>query len=134
MPTASAPSSRLVHDCCVRSRYAVLTAGSLPAGVRVIAPAANVPYTAQGAEVLTRRGIVALPDFVCNAGAVIGYRSRAGATPQEILAGVGATIAELILEALRHEDGPLAVACVRAASFLRGWWGEPPGPPFAPQR
>jgi hypothetical protein len=65
---------------------------------------------------------------------VIGYRSRAGATPQEILAGVGATIAELILEALRHEDGPLAVACVRAASFLRGWWGEPPGPPFAPQR
>ena len=21
----------------------------------------------------------------------------------------------------------------RAASFVRGWWGEPPGPPFAPR-
>jgi glutamate dehydrogenase (NAD(P)+) len=110
------------------------TAGSLPAGVRVIAPAANVPYTAQGAEMLSKRGIVALPDFVCNAGAVIGYRSRAGATPQEVLASVGATITELIREALRHEDGPLAGACGRAVAFLRGWWGEPPGPPFAPQQ
>jgi glutamate dehydrogenase (NAD(P)+) len=110
------------------------TAGSLPADVRVIAPAANVPYTEQGAEVLGRRGIVALPDFVCNAGAVIGYRSPAGAAPEEVLAAVGATITELILEALRHRDGPLAGACGLAASFLRGWWGEPPGPPFAPQR
>jgi len=110
------------------------TAGALPPGVRVIAPAANVPYTAQGAEVLAGRGIVALPDFVCNAGAVIGYRSPAGATPEEVLAAVGATITELILEALRHQDGPLAGACERAGRFLRGWWGEPPGPPFAPRQ
>ncbi|MGH3193330.1 MAG: Glu/Leu/Phe/Val dehydrogenase dimerization domain-containing protein, partial [Streptosporangiaceae bacterium] len=41
-------------------------AGGLPAGVRVVAPAANVPYTAAGAEVLRSRGITALPDFVCN--------------------------------------------------------------------
>ena len=110
------------------------TAGSLPPGLRVIAPAANVPYTARGAEVLGRRGIVALPDYVCNAGAVIGYRSRAGATPEEVLAAVGATITELILEALRHQDGPLAGASGRAGGFLRGWWGEPPGPPFAPEQ
>jgi hypothetical protein len=37
------------------------TAVSLPPGVRVIAPAANAPYTAAGAEVLRQRGIVALP-------------------------------------------------------------------------
>jgi glutamate dehydrogenase (NAD(P)+) len=104
----------------------------LPAGVRVVAPAANVPYTAQGAQGLHRRGIVALPDFVCNAGAVIGYRSAAGATPGEVLAAVEDTITQLILEALRHHDGPLAGACERAARFLRGWWGEPPRPPFAP--
>jgi glutamate dehydrogenase/leucine dehydrogenase len=110
------------------------TAGSLPPGVRVIAPAANVPYTAQGAEVLGRRGIVALPDFVCNAGAVIGYRSPVGATPEAVLDAVGATITELIAEALRHRDGPLAGACERAGSFLRGWWGQPPGPPFAPEQ
>jgi len=31
-----------------------------------------------------------------------------------------------------HPDGPLAGACEQAAQFLRGWWGQPPGPPFAP--
>jgi glutamate dehydrogenase (NAD(P)+) len=106
------------------------TAGSLQ--VRLVAPAANVPYTAQGADVLRRRGVLALPDFVCNAGAVIGYRSAADATPGEVLATVETTITELILDALRHQDGPLAGACERAGSFLRGWWGEPPSPPFAP--
>jgi glutamate dehydrogenase (NAD(P)+) len=108
-------------------------AGSLPSGVRVIAPAANVPYTKQGAEVLSQRGIVALPDFVCNAGAVIGYRSAADATPADVLAAVEAVITGLILDALRHPSGPLAGACERAGRFLRGWWGEPPGPPYAPE-
>jgi glutamate dehydrogenase (NAD(P)+) len=107
-------------------------AGLLPPGVRVIAPAANAPYTAQGAEVLRRRGIVALPDFVCNAGAVIGYRSAADATPDEVLAAVDATITELIGAALRHPDGPFAGARELAGTFLRGWWGEPPEPPLAP--
>jgi glutamate dehydrogenase (NAD(P)+) len=107
-------------------------AGSLPAGVLVIAPAANAPYTAEGAGVLRQRGIVALPDFVCNAGAVIGYRSAAQATPGEVLTTVDATITGLIREALGHHDGPIAGACELAGTFLRGWWGEPPDPPFAP--
>jgi len=107
------------------------TAGSLPPSVRVVAPAANAPYTAAGAEVLRRRGIVALPDFVCNAGAVIGYRSATDATPDQVLAAVEARIAGLIGEALGHPGGPLAGACKQAAGFLRSWWGEPPGPPFA---
>jgi glutamate dehydrogenase (NAD(P)+) len=107
-------------------------AESLPPGVRVVAPAANAPYSAQGAGVLHQRGILALPDFVCNAGAVIGYRSAADATPDQVLAAAGARIAELILEALDHPGGPVAGACAHAEEFLRGWWGEPPGPPFAP--
>jgi glutamate dehydrogenase (NAD(P)+) len=109
------------------------TAAALPPGVRVIAPAANVPYTEPGAAVLRQRGIVALPDFVCNAGAVIGYRSAADATPDGILAAVEARITGLILEALRHPSGPLAGGCERAGRFLRGWWGEPPSPPYAPE-
>jgi glutamate dehydrogenase/leucine dehydrogenase len=108
------------------------TARSLRPGVRVIAPAANAPYTAAGAEVLRERGIVALPDFVCNAGAVIGYRSAVDATPDQVLAKVEATIGELIRAALGHPGGPLAGACEQAGGFLRSWWGEPPGPPFAP--
>jgi glutamate dehydrogenase (NAD(P)+) len=109
------------------------SAGSLPASVRVIAPAANVAYTAPGADVLGQRGIVALPDFVCNAGAVIGYRAAADATPDQVLAGVEASITDLIREALRHPSGPLAGACERAGRFLRGWWGEPSSPPYAPE-
>ena len=108
------------------------TARSLPPGVLVIAPAANAPYTAAGAEVLRQRGIVALPDFVCNAGAVIGYRSAVDATPDQVLATVEARIGELIRAALGHPGGPLAGACEQAGGFLRSWWGEPPGPPYAP--
>jgi glutamate dehydrogenase/leucine dehydrogenase len=108
------------------------TAEMLPPSFLVIAPAANAPYTGEGAEVLHRRGILALPDFVCNAGAVIGYRSAPDASPGAVLAAVEATITELTLQALSHPAGPLAGACERAGSFLRGWWGEPPGPPFAP--
>jgi glutamate dehydrogenase (NAD(P)+) len=109
------------------------TAGSLPEQVRVIAPAANVPYTAQGAEVLRQRGIVALPDFVCNVGAVLGYRAAPDAAPDQVLESVDATITGVILDLMRHPEGPLAAAFERAHTFLRGWWGEPPGPPFAPE-
>jgi glutamate dehydrogenase (NAD(P)+) len=107
-------------------------ARSLPPGVLVVAPAANAPYTARGAAELRRRGIMALPDFVCNAGAVIGYRSPAAATPAEVLAAVEDRITRLILEAMHHDDGPLTGACDQAATFLRSWWGDPPRPPFAP--
>ena len=75
---------------------------------------------------------VALPDFVCNAGAVIGYRSPADATPDQVLSAVEARVGELIRAALGHPGGPLAGACEQAGGFLRSWWGEPPGPPFAP--
>jgi len=108
-------------------------AAALPAGARVVAPAANAPYTASGAEVLRQRGIVALPDFVCNAGAVIGYRSGGGASPAEILARAESVISGVIRESLGHRDGPLAGAIDLAGKFLRGWWGEPPDPPFAPE-
>jgi glutamate dehydrogenase/leucine dehydrogenase len=107
------------------------TAESLPPSVRVVAPAANVPYSGPGAEVLHRRGITALPDFVCNAGAVIGYRSARDATPRQVLADVEDKIAALIAESLGHPDGALAGACERAADFLRGWWGDPPAAPLA---
>lgn len=108
-------------------------AEALPSSVRVVAPAANVPYTAAGAAVLHQRGIAALADFVCNAGAVIGYRSAPDASPEQVLADVGHRVAKVTADALGHPGGPLAGACERAAQFLRGWWGEPPDPPFAPE-
>jgi glutamate dehydrogenase (NAD(P)+) len=106
-------------------------AQSLAPTVRVVAPAANVPYTSAGAEILRGRDIAALPDFVCNAGAVLGYRSPPEATPAQVLAAVDSRITEIISEALNHRSGPLLGACEHAAAFLRSWWGEPPAPPFA---
>jgi glutamate dehydrogenase (NAD(P)+) len=44
-------------------------AGALPA--RLIVPAANIPYATGALEVLARRNVVALPDFVTNAGGVL---------------------------------------------------------------
>ena len=117
------------------TRPGVITAqiaAALPQGVRVIAPAANAPYTEQGAQVLRERGILALPDFVCNAGAVLGYRAPADATPEQVLTAAGATITEVITALMPHEGGPLAGGLAQAQGFLRGWWGEPPAPPFAP--
>ena len=52
---------------------------------------------------------------------------------KRVLADVEATITGLIREALSHPSGPLAGACERAGQFLRGWWGEPPSPPYAPE-
>jgi glutamate dehydrogenase (NAD(P)+) len=104
---------------------------SLAPAVRVVAPAANVPYTSGGADVLRGRGIAALPDFVCNAGAVLGYRSAAEDTPGQVLLAVAARISEIISGVLSHPSGPLLGACEDAAAFLRSWWGEPPAPPFA---
>jgi hypothetical protein len=82
--------------------------------------------------VLRERDILALPDFVCNAGAVLGYRAPAGATPEQVLTAAGATITEVIAALMPHEGGPLAGGLAQAQGFLRGWWGEPPAPPFAP--
>jgi glutamate dehydrogenase (NAD(P)+) len=109
------------------------TAGSLHPDVRVVAPAANVPYTEAGAGALRQRGIMALPDFVCNAGAVIAYRSPPHASTDQVLAEVETTIAGLIRDGMAHPGGPVAGACARAREFLRGWWGEPPDPPYAPE-
>jgi glutamate dehydrogenase/leucine dehydrogenase len=106
-------------------------AESVPPSVRVVAPAANVPYTTTGLAILRERGILALADFVCNAGAVIGYRSSLEATPEQILSDVERRIIDLTRESSAHPDGPYAGACAMAGEFLRTWWGDPPAPPLA---
>lgn len=103
-------------------------------GAAAVVPAANVPYTAAGLDVLRGRGIVAHADFVCNTGGVLGYRSPPTATPAEILAGVEARISELVRTAADHRDGPFAGACEMAEGFLATWLEAealPAGPPRA---
>jgi glutamate dehydrogenase (NAD(P)+) len=101
---------------------------------RVIAPAANVPYASGSPEILRERGILALPDFICNAGAVLGYVSNTVTTHREMLELVERRITGLILEATAHPQGPFAGGSAIAERFLRTWRdasGLPDGPPLA---
>ncbi|MFC4111684.1 Glu/Leu/Phe/Val dehydrogenase dimerization domain-containing protein [Nonomuraea zeae] len=105
----------------------------------VVAPAANVPYTAGGLRTLLARGVVPLADFVCGAGATIGYLAeRAGEVTDAESTGalVDERVSRLTAASLEHPDGPFAGAAELAAAFL-GTWCEPPelpdGPPLAPE-
>jgi glutamate dehydrogenase (NAD(P)+) len=105
---------------------------------RVVVPVANVPYTAGGLATLEARGIVALADFLCNAGATVGYLAeRAGElrSVDDMRATVAATVRTAIAETKGHPGGPFAAACELAESYLRTWrpaGGMPEARPLAP--
>ena len=101
---------------------------------RVVAPAANVPYTRRGLEVLRERGIVALADFVCNSGATIGYATQGLTTTDGAVAAVEKRVRELTSEAMRDPDGPFEGSRKLAEAHLRTWVDAaqlPDGPPLA---
>jgi glutamate dehydrogenase (NAD(P)+) len=103
-------------------------------GARVVAPAANVPYTAGGLAQLTGRGVLALADFVCNAGATVGYLSPGGLGQAGVLERVEGRVRELTEAALSHPEGPYAGACAFADAYLRTWLAPeqlPDRPPVA---
>jgi glutamate dehydrogenase/leucine dehydrogenase len=99
-----------------------------------VVPAANVPYTSAGLEMLHARGIAAHADFVCNAAAVVGYTSPAHASQQQVLDVVQRTIVDLVRASSDHPEGPFAGACAIAETFLSTWrpMGDTaPEPPLA---
>ena len=88
-----------------------------------IAPGANVPYGPGAVEELHRRGIVAVPDFIANAGGVHLYNSVAqDGTPVEALARIEALIREAVSRTLaaadEHGVTPLAAALRAGRDFL----------------
>lgn len=99
-----------------------------------VAPAANVPYAEGSIEVLRGRGIRALPDFVCNAGGVVGYIQPSDTRPGELFREVERRIAALVDEISVDPRGPYVGGCELAERFLRTWRspdGLPPAPPLA---
>ncbi|WP_327090020.1 hypothetical protein OIE66_05215 [Nonomuraea sp. NBC_01738] len=106
-------------------------------GAAVVAPAANVPYTREGLRVLRERGVTALADFVCGAGATIGYladRAEPVAGVAAMRALVDERVTALTGAAMEHPDGAFAGACALADEFLASWLdpsARPAGPPFA---
>ena len=99
--------------------YSAELAGQVQA--TCISPAANVPYTAAGLDVLRRNGVVALPDFVCNGGAVIAYQSPRGLGAEEVLSRVDRMIGERIDAARLSKMDPIRHASVLAETFLATW-------------
>jgi glutamate dehydrogenase/leucine dehydrogenase len=100
---------------------------------RWIVPAANVPYTADAIDVMRARRVRYLADFVCNAGATIGYSSNAK-DAAELFARVERKISDLCAEAGAYPQGPFEGACAIAERFITSWRGPdglPPGPPLA---
>ena len=107
-------------------------AGSLSA--RVVAPGANVPYTAGALEVLRARGIPALADFVTNSGATIGYITDGLQSAAEAVATVEKRVRELTRASLEDPQGPLSGARRVAEAHLRTWLDPsqmPDGPSLA---
>ena len=101
---------------------------------RVVAPAANVPYSRLGLQVLRERGIVALADFVCNSGATIGYATGGLTTAAGAVAAVEKRVRELTSEAVRDPGGPFEGARKLAEAHLVTWVDAarmPDGPPLA---
>src|SRR5712692_2136283 len=101
---------------------------------RVVAPGANVPYTAGALDVLKERRIPALADFVCNAGATIGYVTAGLVAADEAVAAVEKRVRELTRESLEDPDGPVSGAQRIAEAHLRTWVDEsqmPDGPALA---
>jgi len=98
---------------------------------RVVAPGANVPYTAGALEVLRERGIPALADFVCNSGATIGYVTDGLLRADEAVAAVEKRVRELTKESVKDRNGPHAGAARIAEAHLRTWL-EPAQMPDGP--
>jgi glutamate dehydrogenase (NAD(P)+) len=89
----------------------------------VVAPGANVPYGAGAVDVLHGRGIIAVPDFIANSGAVHLYVTVAqDAEPETALAVIESVVGDAVSRTLRtattREITPLAAALEDAREYL----------------
>src|SRR5262245_33042209 len=97
---------------------------------QVVAPAANVPYALGAIEMLCRRGIVAIPDFLSNSGGVHLYdRVASDSQPERALAvieeNVGEVVARTLTTASEHGITPFESALRDARDYLAQATGAP---------
>jgi glutamate dehydrogenase (NAD(P)+) len=89
----------------------------------VVAPGANAPYAIGAVEVMHRRGILAVPDFVANSGGVHLYVSVGrDDEPEVALAAIEAAVREAVARTLVTSDElgitPWAAALRAARDYL----------------
>jgi glutamate dehydrogenase (NAD(P)+) len=96
----------------------------------VVAPGANAPYAVDAVEVMHRRGILAIPDFVANSGGVHLYVSVGqDDEPEVALAAIEAVVREAVARTFATSDErgitPWAAALCEARDHLAGTTGAP---------
>ena len=101
----------ITHEVAARLRCAV------------VAPGANAPYGRGALDELDRRGIVAVPDFIANAGGIHLYtRVAQDAAPPEALAQIEALVRDGVARTLEAADEhgvtPVAAAFRAGREFL----------------
>ena len=99
---------------------------------KMIVPGANVPLTEEAEEFLHKKGILCLPDFVCNGGGVFGtalYDSgvRTSEVHEFIMKEFGLLVKELIWRSEKDNRRPSEVAQkiaegnFNSISMQKGW-------------
>jgi glutamate dehydrogenase (NAD(P)+) len=89
----------------------------------VVAPGANIPYGEGAIDVLHRRGVLAVPDFISNSGGVHLYASiDQDQTPAAALAAIETIVREAVTGTIATSDEleitPFAAALRQAREFV----------------
>lgn len=122
---AAGGGERMPRERLLELEVDVLVPGARPAAIHAgnagavraaaIVPAANVPVTDEAKTALLGRGVICLPDFVCNAGGALGsyLRGQGLAEPavrRSLLDDYGRHVTELLKAAQRRGVSPEEVA------------------------
>jgi glutamate dehydrogenase (NAD(P)+) len=133
---AGPPEAVIDADCDIwipAARPDVIDVGNVGRlRARLVAQGANIPITPEAEDILHRRGIVSVPDFIANAGGVIcAAVEYHGGTEAQALATVAERVArntEAVLDRAMRERVPprraaldLARGRVLSAMALRRW-------------
>ena len=101
-------------------------------GCRALVPSGRLAFTSKALAVCRRTGIAAVPDFVALAGSIVAAWSSPATADDELRAEIASTVAALMADALKSDDGPFLGACYAAEAFLTTWQDELPfGRPLA---
>lgn len=90
-------------------------------GARVLAPTDDAAYTAAGIDVLRRRQVVPVPDFVCAAGPFLEAHAPPGLPAEEVRARADRLVHERIDGARLAKIDPVRYASALADTFLTTW-------------
>lgn len=88
---------------------------------RVLSPSTAAPYTAAGLDVLRRRQVVGLPDFVSTAGPFLEDTAPGGLTDGEVRGRADRLVAERTDSARLAKVDPYRYATTLAGTYLATW-------------